>query len=32
MRGSNHRALSWKILVFKRGGCLREVLTRGNHA
>ena len=26
MRGSNHRALSWKILVFKRGGCLREVL------
>ena len=25
MRGSNHRALSWKILVFKRDGCLREV-------
>ena len=25
MRGSNHRAFPWKILVFKRGGCLREV-------
>ena len=25
MRGSNHRALSWKILVFNWGGCLREV-------
>ena len=25
MRDSNHRALSWKILLFKRGGCLREV-------
>ena len=27
MRGSNHRGLSWNILVFKRGGCLREVVT-----
>ena len=27
MRGSNHRALTWKILVFKRVGCLWEGVT-----